>query len=149
MSLEFSPATEADVYELVSDILPADETEIRALGFTPTEALLRSVNESLECVAVRKGGRLASIAGVVQPTPLSNEYYPWMISTSMILSHPKEVVRYSRLIYSRWTGMFPVLTNYVDARHERAIKWLTWLGATMELDPAHGPFKRPFYKFVL
>lgn len=147
MNVELSPVTEQDIEELLADMLPADRAEVLALGHDLEWAVRNSVTTSLECVAIRKNGRLASLTGLGQPLALDEAAQPWLLSTNLILRHPRDVLRLSHLIFERWRSEHPYMVNYVDVRHERAIRWLGWLGADFEYIEEHGPYKRPFYRF--
>jgi hypothetical protein len=147
MKISLAPVTDGDISELLEGLLPADRAEILALGHDPEWAIRNSVETSLECVAIRGDGRLACLTGVGKSAALDDAVYPWLLSTDMILLHPKHCLKMSKLILNRWLAVHPYMTNFVDVRHERAIRWLTWLGANLELVDQYGPFKRPFYKF--
>jgi hypothetical protein len=43
--------------------------------------------------------------------------------------------------------MFPEMRNYVDARHARSIRWLKWLGFTIEEARPMGFAGLPFHPF--
>ena len=57
-------------------------------------------------------------------------------------------MKYSFKVLKAWLDTYGTLVNYVDQRHTRAYAWLQALGATFELVPDHGPYKRPYYKFT-
>lgn len=147
MEISLAPVTERDILELLSDLLPADRQEILAMGFEPEWAVRNSVATSLECVAFRGDGRLVCLTGVCEPLALDPKVYPWLLGTSLMLRLPRKVLVYSRKILDRWLSSHPYMCNYVDERHERAIRWLSWLGADLTLEPSFGPYSRPFYKF--
>ena len=46
-----------------------------------------------------------------------------------------------------WRQEFPYMFNYVDVRHKEAIRWLKWLGFTLNEPTPYGPFGLPFHKF--
>lgn len=148
MEISFHAPENCDAIELERNLLPADRDEILAMGHDPVWAIQNSLATSLEAVVIRKGGVLACITGVCQPIALSGDVYPWLLSTPVILENPIPTLRLSKTILNRWRAVHPYMSNYVDARHWRALHWLQWLGA--ELSPAEpfGPFKRPFHKFT-
>lgn len=147
MKISLAPITQADEEELIRELLPADRDEILALGFDPAWGVRNSVAASIECVAFRGNGRLICLTGVTQPTALGDVYHPWLLGTELMLRVPKELLKCSRTILDRWIAQFGHLENYVDARHERAIRWLAWLGADFTFIEKHGALRRPFYKF--
>jgi hypothetical protein len=146
MAVSIRPTTEQDIEELASNLLPADRVEIEAMGLEPLAALKRSLGNSLECITFRWNGDLVTVVGVSQVLPLG-DINPWMISTPLILQHSRKVMGYSRTILDHWLAQHHYLTNVVDQRHTRAVRWLGWLGASFEPIPAFGPYRRPFFKF--
>lgn len=147
MRISLAPVEEQDILELLENLLPADRQEILAMGFDPEWAIRNSVLTSLECVAIRGDGRLACLTGICETLALDPKVHPWLLSTDMILEFPRKTLVYSKRILSRWQLTHPYMTNYVDARHDRAIRWLVWLGARLTFEEHFGPYRRPFYKF--
>lgn len=148
MEIKFTQTTPDDLVELAENILPADRTEILAMGVTVEWALKNSLETSLEAVTCRADGRVACVTGVCQSVALSDTVAPWLISTPIILSHPRPTLHYSRLILNKWLPEHPYMANYVDCRHFRAIRWLKWLGANLHEPSPVGPYSRPFHKFT-
>lgn len=147
MNVELRQIRDEDIEELLENMLLADRAEVLALGHDLEWAVRNSVATSIESVAIRKNGRLGSLLGVARPLDLDETVAPWLLSTTFMLDNPKEVLRLSRVIFDRWSRTYPHMVNYVDVRHERAIRWLGWLGADFEYIDQHGPYKRPFYRF--
>lgn len=148
MEIDIHYPTDEDVLELVANILPADRDEILALGYEIEWAIRNSIATSLEVGAIRADGKLAAITGVCQSNTLGERVYPWLVSTPELLRHPRAVVEYSRNILAAWLQVYPHMSNYVDQRHYRAVRWLRWLGAKLRPEPAFGPYARPFYHFT-
>lgn len=147
MEISLAPIAERDIEELLAGLLLEDRQEILALGFEPEWAVRNSVATSVECWAIRGDGRLACLTGVCEPLALDSRVYPWMLGTELLLQQPRKTLVLSRRFIRMWQRRYPYMANYVDKRHHRAVRWLTWLGAKLTLDPAFGPFRRPFYKF--
>lgn len=55
----------------------------------------------------------------------------WSVNTPTIYDFPVEFAVTSRQVWDTMHSMYPVLTNFVDARNERLLKWLRWLGAVI------------------
>lgn len=146
MKVEIEITQPKHIEALLADLLPADRAEVKATGFEVEYAIRASVEQSLETYALSQNGRLGSIIGVIEPDMVSAAR-PWMLSTTLILDRPKEVVKLSRLIYSQWIDRYGYLANHVDQRHTRAVQWLRWLGARFTPEPKFGPYSRPFYLF--
>ena len=147
MKISLAPITPADVEELFGQLLPADRDEILALGHDPAWGIQNSIDASVECGAFRGNGRLVCLLGVSQPTALGDVYHPWLLGTELMLQLRKDLLSFSKSILDQWVRRYGHLENYVDARHERAIRWLGWLGAEFTLIERYGALRRPFYKF--
>lgn len=146
MEVSFHPIGEAEIQELLAELLPEDRQEIEAMGYSVEWGVRHSVEISIECVAVRGDGRLACLTGVAESTALAPRIFPWMLATELVLIDRKSCLKVSRKLINRWTGQYPYMTNWVDQRHTRAVNWLQWLGAKLTPEP-YGPYQRPFYKF--
>lgn len=148
MAISFHQTTLEDAAELDANLLQADRQEILAMGFEPLAGIEQSIRTSIDAVTIRKDGELACIVGICRSTDLADVIRPWLLSTKVVLDNPFVAARLSKVILAKWRAQYPYMSNWVDARHWRAIHWLRWLGA--ELAPAEpfGPFKRPFHKFT-
>lgn len=128
---------------------PEDKRECRALGFQPKQALKASIANAIEHYVISYDGVPAIMLGVSRPSELSETNLAWLVATPVILEHPFLFLEYSKIIHEAWVNRYRVLTNYVDVRHTRAVRWLQWLGADMKLLPSVPPYGRAFYKFTL
>lgn len=146
MALDFRPPTEQDILDMIEGISLEDERELLAQGVEVEWAIRNSIKTASECVAALADGKLLCITGVSSEN-LTGDIYPWLLGTDEMQKHPRAVLKYSRMLLQRWQARHPYMTNWVDARHHRAISWLTHLGATLEFIPQHGLYRRPFYKF--
>lgn len=140
--------TEADILELLANLAKEDRDELLIQGVEPEWAIRHSIKISEECVAIFGDGTLACITGVNVAEGLSPEASPWLLGTEFMQRYPRHVLRYSKMLLSRWQARYPFMFNFVDIRHKRAIMWLEHLGANKELVPDHGPYKKPFYRFT-
>jgi len=145
--LEARVPTEEDILDLIKNISIEDKREILAQGVSVEWGVRHTLETSLEACAFRIEGKLAAMTGLCVNGVLVESVYPWLLGTPEMQKYPRLVLKYSRGILARWHAQYPCLTNYVDARHHRAIQWLTHLGARFEFIPEYGVYKRPFYKF--
>lgn len=72
-----------------------------------------------------------------------------MLGTEEVAERPRELIEYTRAALRVWRRDYGPLTNYIDVRHARAVRWLKHFGATFELIPAYGIYAKPYYKFTL
>lgn len=140
--------TEEHIKFLVANISKDDEREVLGLGVTVDWAVRHSLEVAKEAYCILWNGQPVTILGVGQLDPFQEEHSPWLLATDELPQHPVKVMRYSFIFLKRWLSRYGKLMNHVDARHTRAIEWLSALGAKLELEQEHGPYRRPYYKFT-
>ena len=73
----------------------------------------------------------------------------WMVSTPAINEHASSFAPVSRVMIETVNSYYPFLTNYIDARNTRHIRWLKWLGfEQLRRIDKFGPESRPFFEYV-
>ncbi len=150
-------ASRRDADSLGVRLRAADVEEIRAAsGLPPTEALRRSYDFSTHVWAVRaRDGR-----SIAQPTappialwgvgPLSlidGRGCPWLLASDAFEALGLDIARLSRPLLARMRTLYPRLENRIDGRQTRAVRWLSWLGFTIDPAKAWGVEGRPFHRF--
>lgn len=151
MKLAIVPPAEKLLEHIGANMLQADQDEVYASsGFTPREAVFTSVDLSFQSLVAVVDGVPEAVFGCSIMDREGLVGVPWMLSTGNLGHWRKEFLRRSREIVGLWSGMFPVLTNCVDARHVVAIRWLRWLGFEIaETIDAYGHAKVPFHRMEL
>lgn len=145
--LELRDATEADVEALVPNLRATDLAEVAAgTGRAPREVLADGVRLG-GALAVVVNGELVAIAGC-HAEPENGIGCPWMLGTDGVERHAFEFLRASRRVVRDWCRRYGYLLNFVHADHEVSIRWLQWLGFTVD-DPhplgVRGELFRPFW----
>jgi hypothetical protein len=148
MELNYEAPEERHIQALLADLAKDDEQELLAQAVRPEWGIRTSIQNSTEVVAISNGANLGCIVGLVETGGLSPQVYPWLLGTNYMQRYPLTIMRISKRLIKRWTAQHPYMYNFVDQRHKRAIAWLSALGADFEEIPAHGPYRRPFYKFT-
>lgn len=137
----------ADALLLAGCARAADADEIKACcGLDIGTALLQCATGSLRAWVIEAGG--VPLAAVGDTMAAIGVGVPWMITTDHIKKHPRAFLRASRAIMADMLQRHYLLVNYVDARNVDAIRWLTWLGATIEEPAPYGVAGLPFRKFT-
>ncbi len=145
---EIVPATEAHAVALAKVMAEADKQEVWAMGHsTPIQALQRALKVSRDAKTGLADGREVCMFGVVPPSLLSNIGVPWLLTAVELPQHGTKFLRESRATFDGWRREYEVLANYVDARHKTAIRWLDWLGFTIDVAEPFGVEKLPFHRF--
>ena len=142
-------ATAADVTCLASRLRDSDVAEIRAAsGLAPTEGLRRSFDFSTHVWAVREiGGRPIALWGVGPQSLVEGKGCPWLLAAEPFERLGPSIARLSRPFLASILDIYPHLENRIDARHARAVRWLSWLGFTVDPAMPWGVEGRPFHRF--
>lgn len=109
-----------------SDILEMKATS----GLAPKEGLLKAVEVSDWWRAIKdEKGQVLAVFGVSQiPGVLSGTGSPWFLATDAAMQYRIHFFRLARKWLDRMQEEYPVLVNFVDARHKEALDWVAWLG---------------------
>lgn len=139
------------IKRIADDIEESDAQEIRSSMDTDDieDALQLSRDTSFECYVVCSGDTALAIIGIALADPDQGSVgIPWAIMTQSVRKMGREIQRTARSFVSRWSAMFPLLTNVVDERNTRSIHWLESLGFTMG-ETVHSPRGDPFILFEM
>ena len=152
-------ATAEDIVCLGPRLRVADVEEIRAAsGLAQLEALRRSFDFSTHVWAVRAvagetpsdrkiAGRTIAMWGVGPLSLVDGRGCPWLLAADAFEACGRDIVRLSRPLLASMRDNYPHLENRVDARHTRAVRWLSWLGFTIDAAAPWGVEGRPFHRF--
>ena len=129
---------------------PADKRELwLSHKQRPAEGLRHTCRTSIRCLSGFQDGRLVAMWGVSVESLLGGAGVPWFTSSEEVDDHPISFLRASREGLEELSEGFALLTNYVSVDHSKAIRWLTWLGFTLEPPAPYGPFGSLFHRFTL
>lgn len=148
-------ASRSDAEGLGACLRAADVEEIRAAsGLAPLEALRRSYDLSTHVWVVRArdgepGDPPIALWGVGPLSLVEGRGCPWLLASDAFEMLGLDIARLSRPLMAEMRNLYPRLENRVDARHVRAVRWLSWLGFAIEPAMAWGVEGRPFHRFWL
>lgn len=150
MTWHIAEATEDHARWIAPRMTAADAAEILAGSRrSPLEGLLQSLRLSLKSWTWLVDGEPACMYGVVAPVLVGRLGSPWMLSTPLVKKHTFAFLRNYRSQINEMLGMYPVLVNFVDARHTVCIRWLKWTGFRVGDPEPFGPDGAPFCRFEL
>ena len=133
---------------LLRTMREADRAEVFAtVGAVQPEDLWRMAGLSAISYAWPSRGPVGAMFGVYAPSEMSLVGVPWLLTTPVVERRRKEFLRSSKRVLQYFLERFPELENHVDARHLCAIRWLRWLGFTVEEPEPWGKEKLPFHRF--
>lgn len=134
--------------DLAEDLRQSDLDELAATsGEDPAVALVSSVMESTHAWVVVADGDPICAFGVA---PIDEEGIVWMLgSPKMDLPRNRlAILRRSQAYLDILLAAYPRLFNHIDARNERSMEWLRWLGfEIVDADLSFGIEGRPFFLF--
>lgn len=140
-------ATKNDVEPVARAMRVRDVEEIRAAsGQTPHAALQEALEVSTYAWAVCDDTGPFALFGV---SPFVGDAgSPWMLATGRVKFHKRifieDAPHYIQLMQDR----YPILLNYVDARHIDSLRWLRRMGFRFTgFSPTYGFERRPFFQF--
>jgi hypothetical protein len=129
-------AIQSDVDHVADHLREADMIELRAAGFTdPAGEVRRGWTGSDWTRSVLVDG-VPSILYGVAPTGLRGCGSPWMLATDGIRAITRPFLLGSRGEVERMRAAYGFLVNQVHQENALSIRWLKWLGFTIDLEPA-------------
>lgn len=134
--LELRPATFADACYVGQRLRAEDAAEVQIFGYSGEDAIMHSMRASLICECLTVDGEAAAVVGISLDSFTSGNGCPWMLTTNAVERYPRAFARLTRKLLDRGLQISGRLENVIDARYTRAIRWLEWLGFTVEPEQA-------------
>lgn len=148
MNYEIAIASPADLDWIAQNMSHADADEVLATaGLSPRAALDVSSKVSRDTFVGLVNGVPICAFGIGQRTLLDDVGVPWLLGTPDIRKHARIFLTVSKTWIGNEAKKYSRLENWVDARHTRAVKWLKWLGFTVDDPTPHGIKGMPFHRF--
>lgn len=140
--IEIVPATREHGRRL--HLRVGDALEIAALGASKEQALDASLSRSLWAETYLVDGEPAAILGLGLSSLLGGHGVPWVLTGPACERHRKRFLVESRRQVARMLSQASPLINHVHADYSRAVRWLAWLGFSLDAPrPINGaPFRR-------
>lgn len=140
--------TREHISAVLNDIRQADVDELWAAAMTtPEKEMIRHIDGATTGLV---DGVPVCVFGVTHTNDISGVAIPWLITTNRLEKHARLFLAHCRGVVMGMRSGCRLLVNYVDARNTRAIKWLRWLGFTLDAEPiAFGVQGFPFYRFTM
>lgn len=139
MKVTIEPVREAHIQEVISNLRDYDRITFSAT-VDPFATLRNIVNQSSESFVGLVDGKLFCLWGVNSRFVLSTAIYMWMVTTPRVERHPLVFARYATRVIGSILDEYDVIEGNVVAWNTVAIKWVTWLGATLKETPVEGVF---------
>lgn len=135
-------AMPGDTWLMLPDVRQSDIDELAALGVTPEQCIRHGMQHCRAWTAFFNDS-IGAIFGIIDYGDYS---LPWAVFTNVIERYPITFLRESRhFVRSQKAD----LVNYVDARNIATVKWLQWLGFTIDESEPYGLKGELFHRFWL
>jgi hypothetical protein len=143
------PAVLADAALLAPLLRAAEQAEVRATHRDVEHAILVSIQASAIAVVTYIDDEPAGIWGVSDLSLLGDLAMPWALATDVADKKPKAFYRECKKIIAGLRQHRRNLINYVDGRHEKALRWAERIGFEVGDPVFFGNDRRPFYKISM
>ena len=144
------PATRGHALCMAPNMRTVEIQELAdSCGLSPAAALLYELERSTVAWSWVVDGEVACMFGIVAPNLLDSVAYPWFLTTPLVEKHARPFARACRDLLPELLGMHPKLVGMVDARHKLSVRWLQWLGATLDEPEPWGVARAPFHRFQI
>lgn len=139
-ALTFHPPTPDRLRHIADHLRAADlaEIAITSPGDSPREVIEEGARESRLTITAAVDGVPAIVYGVA-PTTDPHVGRAWMLATDDLLKVRREFLASCRAEVRLMQQTFAVLTNEVHRDNAVAIRWLEWLGFTIDRERPVGP----------
>lgn len=101
-------------------------------GANPYDALVSTLTHSATVRALRFPD-LRGFCGIVQLD--QHVACPWMVANDRLVESSRTVLRYSLYTVNALCAPYAEVYNWVAAQNIQSIRWLEWLGFTVEPEP--------------
>lgn len=148
-AVEIRAADFDDVELIAANAREADVLELAAVGSDPATAMYKGLVMSTHAWTGLVNGVPVCMFGVAPRSVLSGRGYPWMIGSRLLERYAVTFIRRCMPQVQKMRDSYNLLENYVDARNELAIRWLMWLGFTIQPAAPYGLNGEPFHRFLM
>lgn len=135
-AVKFTRPTEEAIRFIAANMRQQDADEVWATGRnTPLIALQKSVDSShFSLLITGDDDTPLTLLGLRVENIITDIGVPWLLSADQALNHRKEFLRQSPPVIDEMLQICSRLENWVHDKNTVSIRWLRWLGFT--IDPA-------------
>lgn len=150
VEVKFVKPTRDLIDVIANDMRQADVNEVWASNHqTPIEALTDGWEISDYSVIVTVNNEPCVMIGLAIRDILSGSGVIWMLGTEGALKYKRQFLKQVPVIIEEMLTICPNLFNYVHVKNKISIKWLKWIGFTLDEPLPHGYDGELFQKFHL
>jgi len=147
--IEIIPAQFKHINSIANRMREIDRLECRVVGHTPKEALRAGLFGATIAWVALVDGQPEAMFGASTISLIHGSGRPWMLMTDEAARHHVALLRLGRIYTAALHRHYAVLHNWVHARNETSIRWLTRLGFGVgSVEVMRGEPMRPFVRHV-
>lgn len=148
--VKFVKPTVEIIQHIADNMRAEDAAEVWASHrHTPMQALSAGMKLSDYTVVVCVDDVPCAILGLVIHDILTGSGVPWLLSTEDALKHKREFLKQSPPVIQEMLSICPRLFNHVHIENRISIRWLKWLGFTIDAPQPSGFDGELFHRFHL
>jgi hypothetical protein len=121
----------------------------RGFDMQPLEVLLDAWRISAVTYAAELAGQAIACWGVHPVSVMGGIGVPWLLTSDEITRRPLAAATLARPALGVLLDVYPRLIQWVDARHEPALRFVRWLGFHVEDAQPYGPYGMPFHPVAI
>jgi hypothetical protein len=140
--IEIVPATMSHARAI--RLRDGDAREVAALGFTQEEGFAISLGRAVWADAYLVDGEVGAILGFSLSCLLGDRGQPWLMTGEPVNRVRKSFARLARDRISDLRRRYRYLANYVHADYTASLRFMAWLGFTVEPPQPFGRLGAPF-----
>jgi len=142
-------ATYEDCLTLAPNLRQEDKDEVWAgSGLLPEEALIMSLYSCPETYVAILNEEVLCMFGC-SPKDIEGFGTPWLLGTDEIKVFSQEFLSVSKDIFNRTSAPYTFLSNTVWSKNPIHIKWLKWMGFTIDTTGIISPNNEVFFYFYM
>lgn len=129
---ELVPVRPEHVDAILASMREQEASAIDALGRDPRTMLEYELRSSYFTYSWVVGDETVVVGGLKQANIFVDDVYAWIICSEAVNRFPTTFARYARKMFVASMKRFPNVYGYVVTDFERSVRWVTWLGFTVE-----------------
>lgn len=127
------PATEVHAWLIAEELSPEICEELLKLSpKAPVLTIADNIRNATDSWSVFYKEQILAVFGVSTNTLLGEIAFPWLITSTFIKGHTKELLKGTRVVINHWLFRYEMLENYVPADFTSSLRWLKWAGFTID-----------------
>jgi hypothetical protein len=130
----YRPLLKSDLPEVLDMQLKSEDVEEAkaSMGLSAEEALVYTLESSKYKWVIIHNDKIEAVFGISEVSPEIG--LMWEVSTDAINNFKKSFLQISKQGVQEAQELYPILMNFVSENNTTTIKWLKYLGFTIEYD---------------